>query len=635
MALNDAQRSLVQQFIRGDQEVRTRVVDQLDGPDRADSLEAERVLVACVRQGDWLAWNTLLRRFGNGLMSVAWQRLGRRQPAEDVVIEAFYELAMTGKEIESVRGWLRTYVDRRAVSAYRRTWREVWAADPHELKAVPPGSSTEPAEGELAARRTWQDVKRLLTPEEQLLITRLADGASASDEAAGLGVSVHAYEKRRQRACRRARAVLRVLRMWPQERRCAELERIFTEAEKRAVTKQEWLTQSVVDKVTLHLEKEGQSRCRHCERQEEQHASLRLPYEGLVIFAPSPELRERMQQVCAEVRLGHQKKTQTRQNTDAPAGGARRTVTRRYTPPPSRGPFTGGPRAVPRRRPARRVAKAAGAALLASLITVVLTDQSGAGISLPSLRQVPGVGAFAGPGGHEQADGDDLGGDSNGIAAEGGNAGRAKGDADSGRDRGQDGSAGGGNDRREDGDRSSGDTGSGRHGGGGDGDSGDGGDENGGDGISGDENGGDGEIRLEEGEVVAPPEDVTGPSVSLAGISASAVGQEVVDHHGSLMQTCGPGGTPTTYSVWVAASDPSGVYRLLLSIEHPTDGTYESSTGVADGDAVRFDVPAYRTGPKALETVQLRLTAWAKDTNGNRTDADLGTLPLYECGEPG
>ncbi|MEU6307783.1 hypothetical protein, partial [Streptomyces chartreusis] len=69
---------------------------------------------------------------------------------------------------------------------------------------------------------------------------------------------------------------------------------------------------------------------------------MRLPCEGLVIFVPSPELRVRMQQVCAEVRLRHQKKMQTRQNTDAPAGGARRTVTRRYIPPPSRGPWGGG-----------------------------------------------------------------------------------------------------------------------------------------------------------------------------------------------------------------------------------------------------------------------------------------------------
>lgn len=33
--------------------------------------------------------------------------------------------------------------------------------------------------------------------------------------------------------------------------------------------------------------------------------------------------------------------------------------------------------------------------------------------------------------------------------------------------------------------------------------------------------------------------------------------------------------------------------------------------------------------------MQLRLTARAKDANGNCTDADFGTLPLYECGEPG
>ncbi|MEV6399209.1 hypothetical protein AB0M39_31230 [Streptomyces sp. NPDC051907] len=132
-----------------------------------------------------------------------------------------------------------------------------------------------------------------------------------------------------------------------------------------------------------------------------------------------------------------------------------------------------------------------------------------------------------------------------------------------------------------------------------------------------------------------PEEDRTGPSVGLAQISTAAVGQQVVDQHGSLMQTCGPPGTPATYSVWVAVSDPSGVAYVSLTIEHPSDGTYFSTDGIPDGSSVRFDVPAYRTGPKYLETVQLQLSARAKDMRGNRTEASLGALTLHECGEPG
>ncbi|SEE11322.1 hypothetical protein SAMN05216482_9259 [Streptomyces sp. PAN_FS17] len=159
----------------GDQEVRKRIVGQLDGRTaRAAWKLSGSSWRACARGLDGLehAAGAVRERADVRGMAAA----GRRQPAEDVVFDAFYELAMTGKEIKSVRGWLRTYVDRRAVSAYRRSWREVWAADPHELMPVLQGSPAEQAEGELAARRTWQDVKRLLTPEEQLLITRLADG---------------------------------------------------------------------------------------------------------------------------------------------------------------------------------------------------------------------------------------------------------------------------------------------------------------------------------------------------------------------------------------------------------------------------------------------------------------------------
>lgn len=131
-----------------------------------------------------------------------------------------------------------------------------------------------------------------------------------------------------------------------------------------------------------------------------------------------------------------------------------------------------------------------------------------------------------------------------------------------------------------------------------------------------------------------PPEDVTGPTVSLADISSEEVGQEVEDNHGVVMQTCGPAGTPTTFSVWVAVSDPSGVGSAQLTVEHPTDGRFTTS-GVADAGNLRFDVPAFRTGPRFDQTQQLQVSVTATDTPGNRTDTVLTSVTLYECGEPG
>ncbi|MER6425493.1 sigma-70 family RNA polymerase sigma factor [Streptomyces sp. NPDC001137] len=657
MALNDAERDLVEQFLRGDQEVQTRIINQFrsgnrkgcgDNGNPQDYGQAERVLLACMRQGDWRAGHELLEQFQHRLLSVAWQRLGRWQAAEDLVQEAFYELATNGKEITSVRGWLWTYVSTRAVDAYRRMKNEVWAADPNELVPVSAGAVVEKVDDELAARRTWEDLQRILTPAEQTLIKDLAEGARAKDQAALLGISQDAYEKQRQRACQHARTVLRVLRMWPQERRCTRLNQIFTQATQKAVTQEQWLTPDVVAKAASHLKG-----CKPCEKAEQRLAPSKLPYEGLVIFTPSPELHERMREVCDALRLetepDNTRTQKTQQHPDFEARGTHRTIRRRaarlgtqashHHASPTR------PRPPRSRRPKHRAAKIIGSGVLAALLAITINDKSGANIDWPDLGVLPGVKAAVGPRHH--ADGGSSNGDSGGGTDGGTNRGDTGGSTN--------GSGGGKstNGGATDGGTHEGSTGGGEGGGstsgstrgsdgGGSTSRSTGGSDTGGDGSTGGDStsgggstGGGGTGGNTTGGVVSPPQDTTGPSVSLSSISASAVGQEVVGTGGALMQTCGPDGTPTTYSVWVAASDPSGIYRLTLYIQHPTDGTYESSAGVPDGDTFRFDIPAYRTGPKPQDTVQLQLSARAKDLHGNRTDADLGTLPLYECGEPG
>ncbi|MEV8554773.1 RNA polymerase sigma factor [Streptomyces glaucescens] len=657
MKLNDAERVLVEQFLRGDHEVQTRIIGQFrngnrkgygESGNRKGYGEAERVLLACMREGDWTAGHELLEQLQNRLMSAAWQRLGRRQAAEDLVLDAFFELATNGKEIESVRGWLWTYVSTRAVDAYRRTKREVWTAEPNELVPVSPGAAVEKVDDELAARKTWEDLQRILTPAEQRLIKDVAEGARAKDQAALLGISQDAYEKQRQRACHRARTVLRVLRMWPQERRCERLNDIFTAAAAQAATEGEWLTPEVVAKAVLHLKD-----CGLCEKEEERLAPSRLPYEGLVIFAPSPELRDRMRNMCDALRLEKELAGpgEQRQPADSAAQGTRSGI-RRSLPPhrDADAPAAGLRRPLRTRRPRHRAAKVLATSVLGALLTITVIDKSGANVSLPGVGILPG--AEPSTDSHHTAGGATTGGGTaSGGGAGGGSTsgGGTSGGTTSGGGTGGGSTSGGGT---SDGTTSGGGTGGGSTSGGsiaggttsGGGTSGgtvSGGDTSGGTVSGGTTSGGSASGGSVGGETTTeggggnPPQDTTGPTVSLAGISAGAVGQEVVGTGGSIMQTCGPAGTPTTYSVWVAASDPSGIHRVTLYIQNPTDGTYESSDGVADGSAIRFDIPAYRTGPKPQETVQLQLSATVNDTKGNRTDASLGTLPLYECGEPG
>ncbi|SEE11347.1 hypothetical protein SAMN05216482_9260 [Streptomyces sp. PAN_FS17] len=336
-----------------------------------------------------------------------------------------------------------------------------------------------------------------------------------------------------------------------------------------------------------------------------------------------------MQQVCSKVRLGHQKKMQTRQNTDTPTGGARRTVTRRYTPPPSRGAFAGGPAQC--RGAGRRAVCQGGPGRLCWPHSSPLSSPTKAVGHQPAEPSTGSrVGAFAGPAAMSRPTVTTWRG-SNGTAAEGGNAAGQRA-ATAAPD--HDGTAGGGNDRREDSDRSNGGTGSGRHGDGGDGDSGathrgerrrrD----------RRDEGGGDGEIRLEEGEVVAPQEDTTALASAWPG---SARAPSARRSWTITARSCRPAvpaaPPPPTACGWPRPTlghlpaDPlhRAPHRRHLRIQRRRNRRRRSP--------VRHPRLPHR--PQSPGNSAVAPHRPAKDTNGNRTDADLGTLPLYECGEPG
>ncbi|MFH8701321.1 RNA polymerase sigma factor [Streptomyces chartreusis] len=572
--------------------------------------------------GDNEAAVQLVRRHWDQLILAATFKLnGNFHDAQDAAGEAFAALAgyRSAKPIRSVGSWLRSVALNKAVDKVRR--KEARPAGEAEKSLPDPREEVEQVVGRLTATKILQ----ALDVQERRVMAVVLDGETGgwqrADQARALNMELYKDFKRAlPRAQQQTAEALLLLHMLHPENKPCEGLRTACGVTPGQVSHGPQLTPEGRKAGIEHI-----GTCKDCPAQRE-NVKDRHWVHG-VLLAPPPDLYDRVRNICDARRLESKPaKARAQRNLGSEArgrhGDVRRTTTRlsaqaaRWRTSPT------GTRYVRRRRPQHRVAKAIGTAVVAAILATAFIHKSGADISLPELDILPGMGASPGPSVRA-----DSGGTYDGKAADDGDIGDGKaGDRDSGDRKAGDGDTGDG--KAGDGKAGDGDTG--------DGNNGEGNDNGGNDDDEGNGEGDIGDGNDEDGGVLPPPEDNTPPSVSLAGINASEVGQEVIGTGGSLMQTCGPAGTPTTYSVRVAASDPSGIYFVMLYIQHPTDDwAYESSTGVAEGDAVRFDIPAYRTGPKPQETVQLQLFASAKDMRGNRIDVDLGTLPLHECGEPG
>ncbi|MFF6914526.1 sigma factor [Streptomyces sp. NPDC012466] len=603
----------------------------------------DRDLVARYRAGEYEAGRQLLDHHWHTLVKAALPKLGNNwHDAEEAVVDAFAALAKDTKPIRNAEAWLRTVVGRKAVDLIRRR---------------PPTPAGEPEEslpvGDLGVERITEQrafvaLLQALDHEERRIMAAAIDDATtdkpALEQARALNLQLHAdYYPGTRRARQQAADARLLLHMLQAAEPCPGL---LLACGTMPGQEGPGLTPQGRKDGLEHVEE-----CGDCQAARDR-VKHRMWVPG-VVAAPSPELYDRIREVCDATSLKSTGTSTAQQEVNTGAGRGSKSAGRRSA---TGGALTGVATRSARRRPRRRVGKALTASLTALLAAIVFANEGRGSISLPDISSLPGLEEITTQGGTsgESIFGNSTGG--NGSVGGGGsenrraeNGGKEKGGSENGGSQnGGSENGGSGNGGSENGGSGNGGSENGGSGNGGseNGGSGNAGSENGGSGNAGSENGGSGNAGTENGGSENAGtgngdtgnggiEDTTGPTVSLAGISTGAVGQEVLDNHGSLMQTCGPSGTPTTYSVRVAASDPSGIFRLTLYIQHPTDGTYTSSSGIADGDAVRFDIPAYRTGPKPLETVQLRLYAMVKDMNGNRTEADFGTLPLYECGEPG
>jgi DNA-directed RNA polymerase specialized sigma24 family protein len=566
-------------------------------------------LVERYRAGEYEAGRQLLHNHWRQLIRLALPKMGGNlHDAEDAVGDALLALAQPrdDRPVDSVGAWLGQAVHNKAVDKVRRKE----PVPTSELEVSPAGSDggIGQVDEQLAAHQLMQALDERERLAMAAAIKGKYEGRLASWQAQQVGMGTHELYAVHRRARKQAKDARLLLHMINEPRPCQGVVEACGGAAGQAVPK---LTPERRQAGMAHIK--GCNACRV--EQERLKNRVSLP---VVMLIPSPELYDRIRSVCDARRLeteadnaGGQRRPR---NAEAFHTGGKRNSARRD-----------GAGGAARRRPRRRrTGRAVAASLAAVIAAAVVADNSGASISWPEIRSLPGVreitsgGAWEGPSsGDSTAAGGTTGGD-DGVTS-GGIDGGGGGNGDENTTDGSDG--GTGNENTTDG--SDGGTGN----------------ENttdGSDGGTGNENTTDGsDGGTGQGDVLDGSQDVTGPSVSLAGTSTEAVGQEVVDHHGYLMQTCGPAGTPTTYSVWVTVSDPSGIESVQLTARHPTDAPFTTDRWAADGDSLRFDVPAYRSGPRHWESRQLQLSVTATDSLGNSTDTVLRSLTLYECGESG
>jgi RNA polymerase sigma-70 factor (ECF subfamily) len=86
---------------------------------------ADEDLMQLVRRGDGRAFELVYERHATAAFSLAYRMIGTRNPAEDVVQEAFLSLWRSGARYDRARGSVRTWVlgivHNRAIDAMRRS----------------------------------------------------------------------------------------------------------------------------------------------------------------------------------------------------------------------------------------------------------------------------------------------------------------------------------------------------------------------------------------------------------------------------------------------------------------------------------------------------------------------------------
>ena len=161
------------------------------------------------RDGDAVAWRSLVRSHQDAVFRLAWLMLGNRHDAEDVaqetVLRAYRSRTSFDRE-RPLRPWLLRICANHPRNRRRSFGRYLRALQAH-FAEQPPEAAEAPVEI-AASGRLWQAVRRLRSDDQQILYLRFFLDQTLAESAVAIGVAEGTAKSRTNRALERLRSVI-------------------------------------------------------------------------------------------------------------------------------------------------------------------------------------------------------------------------------------------------------------------------------------------------------------------------------------------------------------------------------------------------------------------------------------------
>ncbi len=176
----------------------------------AEVLQPE--LIQRARRGDDVAWEMLVLTHQQAIFRLAYLMLGEASDAEDIAQEAFvraFRAIDTFDETRPVRPWLLSITAnlarnrRRSIGRYLQALTRAVRGEPEPVTTLGERSGQH-----WEAETLWHAVRRLPTPDQEIIYLRFFLDLSEAESAAALDIAIGTVKSRLHRALGRLRAIV-------------------------------------------------------------------------------------------------------------------------------------------------------------------------------------------------------------------------------------------------------------------------------------------------------------------------------------------------------------------------------------------------------------------------------------------
>jgi len=174
--------------------------------DKEERRADDRPCILAVQKGDKAAFEELVKKYQKRLMRFVIMMLGRRDPADDIVQEAFVKAYLAINSFEPDRPfypWLATIARNLAINRIKKEDREKPASEYEEINELQTDESSNPLAEMMSKendRRLMQAVKSLAPQFREVFVLRMIENMSYDEIAAKLNISAGTVDSRLHRA---------------------------------------------------------------------------------------------------------------------------------------------------------------------------------------------------------------------------------------------------------------------------------------------------------------------------------------------------------------------------------------------------------------------------------------------------